>query len=195
LRERISCSIFLWPTKPNRNNPMENIVGDSFSLLGINWWRKHHRRKDGGGFEPINNWSKPQLSSKLYIGILRYLAHILCTFLFLSLGGEFRKVDSVGRGFTGRAPQNFVLYGRRKPLFAQIVLHRFCTEHKVDAKLYFCADFTHFIFFVGIHIPLIEFPVQSHLVNYQLSLRAPIQQTNNYYWPRDSITLSFLPLW
>jgi len=28
---------------------------------------KHHRRKNGGGVEPINNWSKPQLSSKLYI--------------------------------------------------------------------------------------------------------------------------------
>ena len=44
----------------------------------------------------------------------------------------------------------------------------------------FCADFTHFVFFIEIHFPLIEFPVQSHLVNYQLSPWDPIQQTNNY---------------
>jgi hypothetical protein len=50
------------------------------------------------------------------------------------------------------AAQNFALYGRRKPLFAQIDLRRFCAEHKVGARIYFCADFAHFIFFVGIHI-------------------------------------------
>jgi len=37
------------------------------------------------------------------------------------------------------------------PLFAQIVLRRFCAERKVGARLYFCADFAHFNFFVGIH--------------------------------------------
>jgi hypothetical protein len=36
---------------------------------------KHHRGNDGGGVEPIINWSKPQLSSQLYFG---YLA-IPCT--------------------------------------------------------------------------------------------------------------------
>ena len=40
-------------------------------------------------------------------------------------------------------------------------------------SMYFCTDFAHFIFFVGIHT------VQSHL--YQLSpWAAPIRQTNNY---------------
>jgi hypothetical protein len=31
-------------------------------------------------------------------------------------------------------------------------LRRFCAERKLGAKLYFCAEFAHFIFFVGIHI-------------------------------------------
>ena len=51
----------------------------------------------------------------------------------------------------GSAAQNFVLYGQCKPLFAQIVLRQFCAEHKVGTRLYFCADFAHFVFFVGIH--------------------------------------------
>jgi len=36
----------------------------------------------------------------------------------------------------GCAAQNFVLYGRCKPLFAQIVLHQFCAERKVGTRLF-----------------------------------------------------------
>jgi hypothetical protein len=49
-------------------------------------------------------------------------------------------------------------------------LRRFCAERKVGTRLYFCADFAHFIFFVGIifaspkqKIAESEFPFQSHL--------------------------------
>ena len=41
------------------------------------------------GPPPINNWSQPQPRLNFISGISRYLAHILCTFLFLSLGGDF----------------------------------------------------------------------------------------------------------
>ncbi len=44
------------------------------------------------------------------------------------------------------------LYGWRKPLYAQIVLCRLCAERKGGTKLYFCAVFALFVFFVGIHI-------------------------------------------
>ena len=74
----IEVQSFKHVQNPTETNPMENIVGDLFFVAdGLNWWRKHHHRKDGGGVEPINNWSKPQLSSKLYIW---YLA-IPCTHL------------------------------------------------------------------------------------------------------------------
>ena len=66
------------------------------------------------------------------------------------------------------------------------VLRRFCAERKVGAKLYIYLRRLHaFRFLRRNHIPLIEFPVQSHLMYYQLSPRAPIHQTNNYYcyWP------------
>ena len=39
-----------------------------------------------------------------------------------------------------------------------IVLRRFCAGRKVGARLYFCADFAHFVTFVGSHSPLIDFP-------------------------------------
>jgi hypothetical protein len=48
--------------------------------------------------------------------------------------------------------QNFALYGLRKLLFAQIGLRCLCAERKDGAKLYFCAVFALFVFFVGIHI-------------------------------------------
>ncbi len=48
--------------------------------------------------------------------------------------------------FKHSTAQNFALYGRRKPLFAQIVLRRFYAERKVGATLYFCANFAHFVF-------------------------------------------------
>ncbi len=71
-------SVFQTRPKPNRN---ESDGEPSWQLIfvadGLNWWRKHHCQKDGGGVEPMNNWSKPQPSSKLYIW---YLA-IPCTHL------------------------------------------------------------------------------------------------------------------
>ena len=76
--------------KPNRNKPDgEHSWRLVFVADGINWWRRHHCRKDRGGVEPNKNWFQAQPLSKLFIGILQYLAHILSTFLFLSLGGEF----------------------------------------------------------------------------------------------------------
>ncbi len=68
--------------KPNRNEPDgEHSWHLVFIADGINWWRKHHRQKDGGRVEPINNWSCPNPRLNSLLGILRYLAHILCTFL------------------------------------------------------------------------------------------------------------------
>ena len=61
---------------------------------------KHHRQKDGGGDEPINNWSRPQPRLNFISGISRYLAHILCTFLFCHWEEDSRKVDSFGRGYS-----------------------------------------------------------------------------------------------
>ncbi len=76
--------------KPNRNKPDgERSWRLVFVADGMNWWRKHHHQKNGGGAKPINNWFQAQPLSRLFIGILRYLAHIVCTFLFLSLRGEF----------------------------------------------------------------------------------------------------------
>ncbi len=113
----IEVQTFKHVRNPTETNPMENIVGDSFFVAdGINWWRKHHRRKDEGGAEPINNWFRAQPSSRLFIGILRYLTHILCTFLFFVTGrrisakwtplaedtlflGVFTKVKLTGNGF------------------------------------------------------------------------------------------------
>ena len=92
-------SVFQTRPKPNRNgSDGEHSWRLVFFADGLNWWRQHHRQKDGGGAEPINNWSKPQLSSELYIsGISGYLAHILCTFLFCHSEENFHKVDSFGR--------------------------------------------------------------------------------------------------
>ena len=44
----------------------------------------------------------PHLNTRLNIvsGTSRYPTNILCTFLFLSLQGGFRKVDSFGRGYS-----------------------------------------------------------------------------------------------
>jgi len=82
-------SVFQTRPKPNRNKPNgEHSWRLVFVADGLNWWRKHHCRKDGGGDELINNWSQPNPRLNFISGISRYLAHILCTFLFLSLGGE-----------------------------------------------------------------------------------------------------------
>ena len=90
LLENDRSSVFQTRPKPNRNEPGgEHSWPLVFVADGLNWWRKHHRRKDGGGDKPINNWSQPQPCLNFISGISRYLAHILCTFLFLSLGGEF----------------------------------------------------------------------------------------------------------
>ena len=76
--------------KPNRNEPNgEHCWRLVFVADGLNWWRKHHRQKDRGGDEPINNWSQPQPRLNFISGISQYLAHILCTFLLMSLGGDF----------------------------------------------------------------------------------------------------------
>jgi hypothetical protein len=73
--------------KPNRNKPDgEQSWQLVFVADGINWWRKHHRQKDRAGAEPINNWFQAQPLSRLFIGILRYLTHILCAFLFFVTG-------------------------------------------------------------------------------------------------------------
>ena len=86
------CSVF--QTRPNPNRNESDGEHDSWRLIfvadGLNWWKKHHCQKDEGGSNQFNSWSKPQLSSKLYIGYHGIpCTHILCTFLFLSLGGEF----------------------------------------------------------------------------------------------------------
>ncbi len=76
--------------KPNRNKPDgEQSWQLVFVADGINWWRKHHHQKDGGGVKLSDNWFQAQLSSKLFIGILQYLVHILCTFLFCHWGENF----------------------------------------------------------------------------------------------------------
>ena len=77
---------------PTETNPMENmIVGDSFLLLmGKIGGGSIIAKRTRGGSNQFNSWSKPQLSSKLYIGYHGIpCTHILCTFLFLSLGEEF----------------------------------------------------------------------------------------------------------
>ena len=64
LLENDRSSVFQTRPKPNRNEPDgEHCWRLVFVADGLNWWRKHHRRKDGGGDEPINNWSQPQPSS------------------------------------------------------------------------------------------------------------------------------------
>jgi hypothetical protein len=64
LLENDRSSVFQTRPKPNRNEPDgEHCWRLFFVADGLNWWRKHHRQKDGGGDEPINNWSKPQPSS------------------------------------------------------------------------------------------------------------------------------------
>jgi hypothetical protein len=47
-------------------------------------------------------------------------------------------------------------HGGCKPLFAQIVFFRLSAERKDGAKLYFCAVFVHFVFFLEIHILFAE---------------------------------------
>ncbi len=94
-------SVFQTRPKPNRNEPDgEHSWRLVFVADGLNWLRKHHRRKDGGGDEPINNWSQPQPHLNFISGISRYLAHILCTFLFFHWEEDSRKVDSFGRGYS-----------------------------------------------------------------------------------------------
>jgi len=57
-------SVFQTRPKCNRNEPDgEHSWRLVFVADGLNWWRKHHRRKDGGGDKPINNCSQPQPSS------------------------------------------------------------------------------------------------------------------------------------
>ena len=80
-------SVFQTRPKPNRNEPNgEHSWQLIFVADGLNWWRKHHRRKDGGRDKPINNWSQPQPRLNFMSGISRYLAHILCTFLVFVTG-------------------------------------------------------------------------------------------------------------
>ncbi len=64
-------------------------------------------------------------------------------------------------GLTCCAAQNFVHYiMRKKPYFAQIVLHPLCVERKKGPKMQLCALLTtYFVFFVGIHTY-----IQSNLV-------------------------------
>ena len=94
-------SVFQTRPKPNRNEPDgEHSWRLVFVADGLNWWRKHHRQKDGGGDEPINNWSRPQPRLNFISGISRYLAHILCTFLFRHWEEDSRKGDSFGRGYS-----------------------------------------------------------------------------------------------
>jgi hypothetical protein len=61
-------SVFQTRPKPSSNKPDgEHSLQLVFVADGLNWWMKHHHQKDGGEVEPINNWSKPLISSKLYI--------------------------------------------------------------------------------------------------------------------------------
>jgi len=64
LLENDRSSVFQARPKPNRIEPDGEHCWQLVSVAdGLNWWRKHHRRKDGGGDEPIKNWSQPQPSS------------------------------------------------------------------------------------------------------------------------------------
>ena len=54
----------------------------------------------GAGLNQLTIGPNPNSRLNFISGISRYLPHILCTFLFLSLEGESRKVDSFGRGFS-----------------------------------------------------------------------------------------------
>jgi hypothetical protein len=58
--------------------------------------------RTGAGTNQLTIGPNPNPRLNFISGISRYLAHILCTFLFLSLGGEIsRKLDSFGRGYSG----------------------------------------------------------------------------------------------
>ena len=60
----IEVQSFKHVQNPTETNPMENIVGDLFSLLmGKIGGGSIIAERTGGGDEPINNWSQPQPSS------------------------------------------------------------------------------------------------------------------------------------
>jgi hypothetical protein len=89
LLENDRSSFFQTRPKPNRNEPGgEHSWQLVFVADGLNWWRKHHRRKDGGGDEPINNWSQPQPSSKLHIWYLVIPCTHLVHFSVFVTGGR-----------------------------------------------------------------------------------------------------------
>ena len=88
--------------KPNRNEPDgEHCWRLVFVADGLNWWRSIIAERTGAGTNQLTIGPNPNPCLNFISGISRYLAHILCTFLFLSLGGEIsRKVDSFGRGYS-----------------------------------------------------------------------------------------------
>ena len=59
----------------------------------------HHCQKDGGGVEPINNWSKPQHSSQLCIGDLQIPHTHLVNFSLFVSRRRILQVGSFCRGY------------------------------------------------------------------------------------------------